>query len=337
MKPLALLLVLLFCLMVGPLLAEEITLYSHRHYAADEELFARFTDETGIKVNVVRAGADELMERLKSEGPNTPADVFLTADAARLHLAKSAGLLAPVSSSVLTDRIPAYLRDPQDHWFGFTTRARVLVYAPDRVSARELSTYEALADPMWRGRLVSRSSSNIYSQSILASMIAAHGEAAAEAWARAFRANMARPPQGNDRDQIRAVAAGLADVALVNTYYLGLLNDSDAAADREAAAAVRIFFPNQDDRGTHVNISGGGMVEHADNPEGARRFLEFMVSDTAQRIFPLATSEYPVASEVEVTPLMQTWGDFVRDSLHLEELGKHHAKAVRAFNRAGWE
>lgn len=337
MKSSASFLTLVLCLFAGFVSAAEITLYSHRHYAADEELYARFTAETGIKVNVVRAGADELIERLKSEGTNTQADVFITADAARLHLAKSAGVLAPIDSSILTERIPDTLRDSEDYWFGFTQRARVLVYAPDRVSADELSTYEALADPMWRGRLVSRSSSNIYNQSMMASVIAAHGEAAAVDWAKAFRANMARPPQGNDRDQIRAVAAGLADVALVNTYYVGLLTNSDAAADREAAAAVRIFFPNQDDRGTHVNVSGGGMVTHADNPEGAQKFLEFLVSDAAQQVFPLAISEYPVTAGIELTPVMQSWGEFSRDSLHLSELGEHHAEAVRAFNKAGWE
>lgn len=323
--------------LAAPVLADDITLYSHRHYAADEELFAKFTAETGVKVNVVRAGADELIERLKSEGTKTPADIFITADAARLHLAKTAGLLAPVASSVLDRRIPVNLRDPEDHWFGFTMRARILAYAPDRVSTDELSTYEAMADPQWRGRFVSRSSSNIYSQSIMASIIAAHGLDAATKWAEGLRANMARPPQGNDRDQIRAVAAGLADVALVNTYYIGLLADSEAAADREAAAAVRVFFPNQNDRGTHVNISGGGMVKHSDNPEGARKFLEFMVSDTAQRAFPLATSEYPVVAGIEVTPLMQSWGEFTRDPLHLAVLGEHNAEAVKAFNQTGWE
>ncbi len=319
------------------LLAESITVYSHRHYEADDALFARFTEETGIEVHVVKAGADELIERMRAEGANSPADVFITADAGRLVRAENAGLLQPVRSSILEERIPAHLRDPEGHWFGFTKRARVIVYAHDRVDADELSTYEALADRRWRGRILMRSSSHIYSQSLLASLIDAMGEKEAEEWARTMRRNLARRPQGSDRDQMRAVAAGLADIAIVNTYYVGLLTRSSDAGDRAAAEAVTIFFPNQENRGTHVNISGAGIAKASDNPAAALRLLEFLVSDEAQSRFPQATNEYPVVESVAWSPLQEAWGQFREDTLDLEILGERNADAVRIFNRTGWE
>lgn len=332
----------LFALMVAlgmatSLFGDEITVYSHRHYEADDALFAAFTKSTGIKVNVVKAGADELIERLKAEGANTPADVLITVDAGRLVRAKKDGVLYPAESKVLTERIPAALRDPDGNWFGFTKRARVFIYAKDRVKPSELSTYEDLADSKWRGRILIRSSANIYNQSLLASMIAAHGQSKAEGWARAVRRNMARPPQGADRDQMRAVAAGLGDIAVVNTYYYGLLTSSPEAADREAASKLAVFFPNQNDRGTHVNISGAGIVKGSNNKEGALKFLEFLASDEAQEVFPTATSEYPVVTSVKPSPDQQKWGSFKEDSLPLSTLGELNEEAVRTFNRAGWE
>ncbi|MEM7396799.1 MAG: extracellular solute-binding protein, partial [Verrucomicrobiota bacterium] len=213
----------------APLHAEEITLYSHRHYPSDDALFKRFTEKTGINVNVVKAKADELIERLKAEGENTPADIFMTADAGRLERAKAGGLLKAAPSTTLQSRIPSTFRDPDDTWFGFTKRARIIAYAKDRVKPSELSTYEDLMEKKWKGRILVRSSSNIYNQSLMASMIAAHGEQKATEWAGKIRNNMARAPQGSDRDQMRAVAAGLGDVALVNTYYVGLLLNSSSA------------------------------------------------------------------------------------------------------------
>lgn len=324
-------------LFAASLSAEDLTLYSHRHYESDDELFARFTEQTGIKVNVVKAGADELIERVKAEGANTKADILITADAGRLERAKSAGVLHPVKSETLQTRIPAHLRDPEGNWFGFALRARVLAYAKDRVDPAELSTYEALAGNEWKVRILARSSSNIYNQSLLASIVAANGEAKATEWAAGVRGNMARPPQGSDRDQVRAVAKGLADVAIVNTYYVGLLANSDNAADRKAAQAVGIFFPNQDGRGAHVNVSGAGVTKASKNREAAVKFLEFLAADEAQKSFPQATYEYPVVEGIEWSDMQKSWGAFKADKLNLSKLGEYNDEAVRIFNRVGWE
>jgi iron(III) transport system substrate-binding protein len=327
------------CLIVPAARAAEpaITLYSHRHYESDEKLFKTFTKQTGITVNVVKASADELIERLKAEGANTVADVLMTADAGRLQRAKAAGLLQPIDSTILTERIPAALRDPHATWFGFTQRARIIAYAKERVSAEELSSYEDLVDPKWKSRVVIRSSSNIYNQSLLASMIAAHGEDAARDWARAMRGNMARPPQGSDRDQMRAVAAGLADIAVVNTYYVGLLLNSSDARDRTVGAAMGVFFPNQDGRGTHVNVSGAGVTKASKNRAAAVKFLEFLSSEEAQASFPQATYEYPVVEGIPWSDLQKGWGEFRADSLNLATLGELNEKAGELFNEAGWE
>jgi iron(III) transport system substrate-binding protein len=316
---------------------EPLVVYSHRHYAADEELFKTFTESTGIPVQVLQAGADELMQRLRAEGDRTRADILITADAGRLEEVKAAGFLAPVHSDILNTRIPAPYRDLDSQWFGFTRRARVLVYAPDRVNEDEFSTYEDLADPKWRGRILCRSSNNIYNQSLLASMIAVHGDDTALEWARNVRRNLARPPQGSDRDQIRAVAAGLGDVAIVNTYYLGLLLNSPDPADRRLAEPLRVFFPNQEDRGTHVNISGGAVLKSSGQKENATRLLEFLVSDEAQRVFPSTTYEYPIVEDIEWSELQKKWGRFKADSLNLSKLGEGGKKAVQLFNLAGWE
>jgi len=339
MKPVSLFLASLFAssAAVLPLAADEITLYSHRHYEADELLFRKFTAETGIEVNVVKASADELIERLKAEGENTKADLLMTADAGRLQRAKAAGVLQPITSDKLEERIPEPLRDPEGTWFGFTQRARILAYAKDRVKPADLSTYENLAHPTWRGRILVRSSANIYNQSLLASIIAAHGEEEALAWAKAVRGNMARPPQGSDRDQMRAVAAGLGDVAIVNTYYVGLLLNSSDPKDREVGRSLGIFFPNQDGRGAHVNVSGAGVTKASEHREAAIRFLEFLASDEAQSTFPLATYEYPVVEGVEWSDLQKEWGRFKADSLNLATLGELNEKAVEIFNLAGWE
>ncbi len=317
--------------------AGDITLYSHRHYESDDALYAKFTEKTGIKVNVVKAGADELIERLKSEGENTPADIFMTADAARLHLAKEAGVLTKVDSKVLNERIPENLRDSDGQWFGFTQRARIIAYSKDRVKPEELSTYEALSGDAWKARVLARSSSNVYNQSLMASVIAANGESDAGEWAKKVRGNMARPPQGSDRDQMRAVVAGLGDVAIVNTYYVGLLANSEDKKDKEVADSIGIFFPNQDGRGAHVNVSGGGLIKNSDNKEDAVKFLEFLASDEAQATFPSTTYEYPVVEGVEWSDLMKSWGEFKADKLSLTKLGELNGKAVETFNEAGWE
>ena len=317
--------------------AEVLTVYSYRHYESDDALFKQFTEKTGIEVEVVKSKAGAILERLKAEGTETPADVFMTSDAGRLHEAQTAGVLQPLQSAELESRIPANLRHSEGFWFGFTQRARVIAYAPDRVKPDELSTYEALAGKEWRGRLVVRSSSNVYNQSLMASIIDNDGKDAAIKWASAVRKNMARPPQGSDRDQMRAVAAGLADAAVVNTYYLGLLANSDDSKDREVAAKLKVFFPNQEGRGTHVNVSGAGVVAGSDNVEAAQKFLEFLASDEAQSVFPNATYEYPVVETVEWSGIQKSWGEFKADPINLKRLGELNADAIRCFNLAGWE
>lgn len=317
--------------------AEPLLVYSHRHYEADQKLFESFTKQTGIEVQVIKAKSSELLQRLKSEGKNTEADIFITADAGRLGYAKAEGLLAPVESELLTERIPAAYRDPDNHWFGFTLRARVLVYAPERVKVEELSTYEALAGKKWRGRILCRSSGNIYNQSLLAGILSRTDAKTARDWARAVRKNMARPPQGNDRDQIRAVAAGIGDVAIVNTYYVGLLNASENQKDRKVAQSVKVFFPNQETTGAHVNVSGAGIVAASSQKADAQKLLEFLASDEAQKSFPLATSEYPVVAGIEWSDFQKEWGTFKADTLNLSKLGENNTEAVKQFNLAGWE
>jgi iron(III) transport system substrate-binding protein len=326
--------ILLFC---SSSLADGLTIYSYRHYESDELLFQKFTEKTGIEVNVVKSKAGALLERLKAEGEQTPADILMTSDAGRLHQAREAGVLQPLESAFLQQRVPVNLRDPDGYWYGFTQRARVIVYAPERVSVVELGTYEALASSDWRGRVVVRSSASVYNQSLLSSMIDANGKSQAIEWAQAVRKNMARPPQGSDRDQMRAIAAGLADVAIVNTYYLGLLANSDNQKDREVAAQLKIFFPNQAERGTHVNVSGAGVVAGTDNADAARKFLEYLATDEAQSVFPAATFEYPVVAGVKWSPLQQQWGTFKADPISLTRLGELNADAIRCFNLAGWE
>lgn len=322
--------------LAGPVLAD-LTLYSHRHYEGDEELYKTFTKKTGIKVHVVKAKADELIERLKAEGAATKADIFMTADVGRLQKAKAAGLLQTASSETLTRRIPEHLQDKDGQWFGLTMRARIIAYDKTRVKPEELSTYEQLADEAWRSRILVRSSANIYNQSLMASIIATHGEEKAEAWARAVRKNMARPPQGSDRDQMRAVAKGLADIAVVNTYYIGLLANSSSKADQKVAAKMGVFFPNQDDRGTHVNVSGAGIVKGSQNTKEAVAFLEFLASDEAQATFPNTTYEYPVVQGVVWEGFAKQWGDFKMDTASMSRLGELNAAAVETFNKAGWE
>ena len=316
--------------------AGEVNVYSHRHYDTDQQLFDRFTEETGIQVNVVTASADELITRLETEGESSPADVLITVDAGRLHRALERGLLQPVRSPTLTGNVPAHLRHPEGYWYGLTQRARIVVYAEDRVDPSNLSTYAGLTDGRWDDRILIRSSSNVYNQSLLASLIAHLGEEQAEAWAAGIVENMAREPQGGDRDQIRAVAAGEGDLAVVNTYYLGRMLNSDDPQDRAAGEAVRVFFPNQDGRGAHVNVSGAGVTAYAPNRENAIRLLDFLTSEEAQGLFARANYEYPVKPGVPWAPALQEWGRFEADTLNLSRLGELNDEAVRIFDRVGW-
>jgi iron(III) transport system substrate-binding protein len=313
-----------------------INLYSARHYDADNAIYQGFTKKTGIKVNLVEAPADKLIERIKSEGANSPADVILTVDAGNLWRAQNAGILQPVSSSVLS-KIDASLREPNGYWFGFTRRARVIMYNKARVKPSELSTYEALADQKWKGRFIVRSSGNIYNQSLVGALLATNGEAKTEAWIRGLVANFARPPEGNDTAQIKAIAAGQGDITLVNTYYLVRLAKSEKAEDRDIASKVGMFFPNQRDRGAHVNVSGGGVAKNAPNRKAAVQFLEYLVSPDAQKIFASSNNEYPVISGVPMDPVLASYGKFKADKLNAATFGQNNAKAIQVMDRAGWK
>jgi iron(III) transport system substrate-binding protein len=317
--------------------AGEVNLYSARKEELIKPLLDRFTADTGIKVNLVTGKADALLKRLESEDRNTPADLLLTTDAGRLYRAYEAGLLQPVRSDTLERAVPAIYRDPEGHWFGVSVRARVLMYASDRLDPAGLSTYEDLADERWKGRICIRSSNNIYNQSLVASLIVAHGEAETEAWAKGLIANLARPPKGGDRDQIKAVAAGQCDVAVANTYYLGTMLNSSDPAQREAAAKISVFWPNQADRGSHVNVSGAGITRHARNRNNAVRLLEFMTTEESQRWYAEANLEYPVRTGITLNPTLEAWGTFAGDTINLAELGRHNAAAVRLMDRAGWK
>jgi iron(III) transport system substrate-binding protein len=331
---------LTFCLLVslsGIAKSAEVNVYSHRHYEADDALYAKFTKETGIKVNIVKASADALIERIKSEGKDSPADILITADAGRLVRAQSAGILQEAKSKILDKQVPANMRDDSGHWYGFTVRARVLIYSKERIKPSELDTYEDLADPKWKGRLLARSSSNIYNQSLLASIIANNGKSEAIKWASAVRKNMARPPEGSDRDQMRAVAAGIGDVAIANTYYVGLLVNSSNPKDREVASKVGVYFPNQKGRGAHVNVSGGGLVKWSKNKSNAIKLLEFLTGPTAQEKFPVTTYEFPLQIASTDSALLKSWGEFKADTLSLSKLGELNSEAVKAFALANWK
>ncbi|HEY9646819.1 MAG TPA: Fe(3+) ABC transporter substrate-binding protein [Chroococcidiopsis sp.] len=313
-----------------------VNLYSSRHYDSDDALYQGFAEATGYQINLVEAESDQLIERIKSEGANSPADVLITVDAGRLWRAEEEGLFQPISSSVLTSAIPENLRHPDNLWFGLTKRARVVMHHKDRVNPAELSTYEALADAKWRGRILVRSSTNVYNQSLTGSILEALGARETEDWARGLVANFARPPEGGDIPQILAVAAGIGDIAIANTYYLARLITSDKPEERDAASQIRVFFPNQRDRGAHVNISGGGVVKTAPNKEAAVRFLEYLVSPEAQRIFALGNYEYPVVAGAEVDPVVTAFGRFRDDSINAAVIGRNNPEALRIMDRAGW-
>ncbi|HEY3487993.1 MAG TPA: Fe(3+) ABC transporter substrate-binding protein [Gammaproteobacteria bacterium] len=315
---------------------DELNIYSYREENLIKPLLDQFSAQTGIKVNLLTGSAEGLFERLQAEGENTPADLLITVDAGRLYQAKTAGLLQAADSAVLAAAIPQHLRDPDNQWFGLSYRARVIMY--NKTAARPLGRYEDLVNPEWQGRLCMRSSSSIYNQSLLASIIAVQGETTAESWAKGIVANMARAPQGNDRSQILSVAIGECDVTLANTYYLANLLASADPMERATVENIGVIFPNQSDRGTHINVSGAGITKHAKHPEYALQLLEFMVSDTAQQWYAETNHEYPVKRGIPVSEIVKAWGfPFKTDTLNLSLLGEYNATAVQIFDRAGWK
>jgi iron(III) transport system substrate-binding protein len=283
---------------------EEVNLYSARKEELIKPLLDRFTEQTGIKVNMVTDKAETLLKRLESEGVNSPADLLVTVDAGNLYRAKEAGVTQPIESQVLVEAIPETYRDSEGHWFGLSMRARPILYVEGKVDPSDLSTYEALADPAWKGRICIRSSDNIYNQSMVASMIAADGPEATEAWAKGLVANMARPPKGGDRDQIAAAAAGQCDIAIANTYYLAGMLTSGDQAQVDAAEVMRVFWPNQDGRGVHVNVSGIAMTHSAKNKEAAVKLAEFLVGPESQAWYAEVNGEYPVIADAQISELL---------------------------------
>lgn len=315
----------------------EVNLYTSRHYDVDDELYAQFTEETGIQVNVIKGEADELLERIKREGEATEADLLYTADVGRLFRAKEEGVLEAAQSDVLAEQIPEKYRDGDNQWFGLTKRARVLVYNKDTVQPEDLSTYEALTEDEWNGRILIRSSENVYNQSLLASFISIDGEEKATEWAQGLVNNFARDPEGGDRDQAKAIAAGIGDVAIMNTYYLGQMLNSEDPEEVKVAENLGVFFPNQETTGTHVNISGAGVVKGSKNKENAIKLLEFLSADAAQEVFAETNYEYPVNEGVPASELLQTWGEFKEQDIPLSELGTNNAKTIMIFNQVGWK
>lgn len=314
-----------------------LNLYSSRHYDTDEALYENFTKLTGIRVNRVEAQPDPLIERMRSEGANSPADVFVSVDAGRIERARELGLLQPLRSERLASLVPENLRDPDGHWFGFSTRARVIMYDKTKVKPGDIASYEDLANPKWKGQVLTRSSTNIYSQSLAGAMLAANGADKTEAWARGMVANLARSPRGGDTDQIRACAAGEGSLALSNTYYLGNIIKANKPEDAALIERIGVIFPNQGDRGTHVNISGGGIAAHAKNREAAIAYLEYLATPEAQTYFANGNSEYPVVAGVAAPESIARFGAFKVDSLNARVFARNNAEALRLMDRAGWK
>ncbi len=314
-----------------------LTVYTERHYDTDQELYDRFTEITGIKINLIRDEADKLITRLENEGEDTEADLLIIADAGRLGRAKSLNLFQPISSDVLDNQVSQEYKDLENHWYGLTMRARVLVYHPDRVLASDLSTYEDLVHPKWEGKIVTRSSTNIYNQSLMASMMEIMGEEEAKIWAEGLVKNFARDPQGNDRDQAKALVSGEADIAIMNTYYIGKMLYSSDPNEIEVAETVKVFFPNQETTGTHINVSGIGITKYSKSTDQALELIEFLTSVEAQKSYADANFEYPVNPLVEPHELLQSWGDFMKQNIDLDTLGKYNQAAMILMNEVDWK
>ncbi len=321
----------------APALAQgEVNLYSSRHYDTDERLYSDFEEMTGITINRIEGNADEMIARMEAEGENSPADVLLTVDTSRLARAKDAGLLQSVESDVLETRVPAYLQDVDNQWFGFSQRARIIYYDPETVENPPL-TYQALADPAYEGLVCIRSSTNVYNQTLLAAIITHLGEEAATEWARGVVANMARDPQGGDTDQIRGIVSGECGIAVANTYYFARAIRKDVDGLSNAVDEVSWVFPNQNTTGAHMNLSGGGVAVNAPNRENAIRFLEYLASDQAQEYFSAGNDEYPAVPGVALSPSVAELGFFKPDDVDLAEVASNLATAQQIFNEVDWE
>ncbi len=335
-KPVALAALLLVSSTAAIAQTNELNLYSARHYQTDEALYTNFTKQTGIKINRIEAGENELLERIRNEGANSPADVFITVDAARLAKGDELNLFVPFKSKVIEARVPAHLRTP--NWVAFSTRARVIVYNKDTVGAADVQNYQDLANAKLKGKVCVRSGSHPYNLSLGASLVEHIGEAKTEAWAKGLVANFARAPKGGDTDQIKAVAAGECGVALVNSYYVARMLRSEKPDDKKIVAKLGVAWPNQASTGAHVNISGGGMLRNAPHKAAAVKFLEYLVSDQAQVYFADGNNEWPVVASLKVTnPGLEKLGKFKADTLHVGKLAKNQALVQKIYDRAGWK
>jgi iron(III) transport system substrate-binding protein len=327
-------------LSLAPAAAQDKTLniYSSRHYQTDEALYGNFTKQTGITINRIEASDDAIIERIRNEGARSPADVLITVDAGRLWRAEQLGLFQPAKSAALESRVPANFREPGGQWFGFSLRARVIAYDKARVKPAEIPTYESLADPKWKGKICTRSSAHVYNLSLMGAMIDHLGDAKAEAWARGVRANLARDPKGGDTDQIKAVAAGECELALVNSYYWARVARSEKPADRAIVEKVAIVFPNQSTWGTHVNVSGAGVLKNAPHRDAAIRFLEYLASDEAQRYFAEGNNEWPVVASVQVAnPALPPIAKIRVDALNVAVLGRNQPASQKLMDRVAWK
>jgi len=315
-----------------------LNLYSSRHYQTDEALYTGFTKLTGIKVNRIEAGEDALIERIRNEGARSPADVLVTVDAGRLWRAEQLGLFQPVKSALLDARIPANFREPNGLWYGFSLRARLVAYNKAKVRPDEIRNYEDLADAKWRGRVCMRSSTSVYNLSLMGALIEHLGEPRAEAWAKSVKDNLAREPKGGDTDQLKSVAAGECDVTISNQYYYARLMRSQQPDERAVAEKLGIVFPNQSTWGTHVNISGAGVMKNAPHRDAAVRFLEYLASDEAQRYFADGNNEWPVVASVQVVnPVLSTFGAFKVDPINVAVLGRNQPSSQKLYDRVAWK
>ena len=319
--------------------SKEINIYSQRHYDSDKMQYKKFEEKTGIKVNVTKAGADELIQRLKNEGDNSQADLFITVDVGKLWQASDMGLFQKFNDQKVFDNIDPQFLDKNGYWVPVTYRSRVVVYSNERVKKEDLSTYEDLANEKWRGRLLVRSSSNAYNQALMSSLVANLGPEAVTSWSEAVVKNFARDPKGSDRDQVKAIAAGQGDIAIVNSYYIGLLLASEKEEEINAGKAVSVFFPNQDDgeRGAHINVSGIALAKNAPNKENAIELIKYLTSVEGQETYVNNSYEYSVNPNVKPDEIVQAWGEFKKDPVDLNMLGVKRDEAIRIFDKTGWK
>mgnify|MGYP003586962502 FL=1 len=314
-----------------------VNLYSARHYDVDDKLYAEFTKQTGIKVNVVKGKAPELIEKLKMEGDASSADIFMTVDGGILNSAKEAGLLQAIDSPKVLEAVPANLRDADNQWVALSSRARIIAYVKGKTDPSTLSTYEDLANEKWKGKVLVRSSTNLYNQSWIASMIALDGAEKTETWVKGMVANLAQEPKGGDRDQAKAIVAGTGEVAIMNTYYVGLMANSTDPEEKKIGESLGVFFPNQATTGTHINISGAGLTKSSKNKANATKLLEYLSDVPAQEVVSNENYEFPVNPKAKPAELLRSWGTFKTQQISFAELGKNNAAAIALMGKTGWK